>query len=124
VLEAVRIGPGGLRMPVALKRLAADQAIRGDMVQRFFTEARILARLDHPNIVRVHDVLAVDSAYFIVMELLRGATTAELAAHGGDRTPWPEVLARWQSSRPPLHRPEPDAVRGARGHLTAPHAGG
>jgi len=93
VLEAVRTGPGGFRMPVALKRLAADQAIRGDMVQRFFTEARILARLDHPNIVRVHDVLAVDSGYFIVMELLRGATTAELAAHGGDRTPWPEVLA-------------------------------
>jgi len=93
VLEAVRTGPGGFRMPVALKRLAADQAIRGEMVQRFFTEARILARLDHPNIVRVHDVLAVDAGYFIVMELLRGATLAELAAHGGDRTPWPEVLA-------------------------------
>jgi serine/threonine protein kinase len=93
VLEAVRTGPGGFRMPVALKRLAADQAIRGDMVQRFFTEARILARLDHPNIVRVHDVLAVDAGYFIVMELLRGATLADLAAHRGDRTAWPEVLA-------------------------------
>jgi tRNA A-37 threonylcarbamoyl transferase component Bud32 len=93
VLEAVRTGPGGFRMPVALKRLAADQALRGDMVQRFFAEARILARLDHPNIVRVHDVLSVDAGYFIVMELLRGVTLAEVAAHRGDRTPWPEVLA-------------------------------
>jgi Protein kinase domain/WD40-like Beta Propeller Repeat len=96
VLEAVRTGPGGFRMPVALKRLMAEDAIRGEIVQRFFAEARILARLDHPNIVRVHDVLAVDAGYFIVMELLRGVTLADLAlaAHrSGARAPWPEVLA-------------------------------
>jgi tRNA A-37 threonylcarbamoyl transferase component Bud32 len=95
VLEAVRTGPGGFRMPVALKRLVADEAIRGETVQRFFAEARILARLDHPNIVRVHDVLAVDAGYFIVMELLRGATLAGLALAAQDRggMAWPDVLA-------------------------------
>ncbi len=97
VLEAVRTGPGGFRMSVALKRLAADHAVRGEAVQRFFTEARILARLDHPNIVRVHDVLAVDAGYFIVMELLRGTTLGELAmvdhSGGASSRSWPEVLA-------------------------------
>src|SRR5690349_15307708 len=43
VLEAVRVGPGGFRRPVALKRLYGDAAIRGDAVRRFFVEARILA---------------------------------------------------------------------------------
>jgi serine/threonine-protein kinase len=85
VFHAVRVAPGGFRKPVALKRLKLDHAIDARMVQRFFAEARISAQLEHPNVVRVHDLLVVDDGYFIVMELLRGHTMAAL--EGRDR-PW------------------------------------
>jgi serine/threonine-protein kinase len=96
VLEAVRVGPGGFRRPVALKRLYGDAAIRGDAVRRFFVEAKILAALDHPNIVRVLDVVSGERGAYIVMELLAGVTLAELAAAArtaGSPLPWPVVLA-------------------------------
>jgi serine/threonine-protein kinase len=73
VFEAVRTGPGGFRRPVALKRLTPDAAIRGESIQRFLGEAAVLARLDHPNVIDVHEVIAGDGGYVIVMELLRGA---------------------------------------------------
>jgi len=43
VFEAVRIGPGGFRKPVALKRLALDHALDRKAVERFLHEARISA---------------------------------------------------------------------------------
>jgi hypothetical protein len=79
VLEAIRLGPGGFRRPVALKRLYGDAALRGDAMRRLIVEARVLAGLDHPNIVRVLDVVSADDGAVIVMELLAGITVAELA---------------------------------------------
>jgi serine/threonine-protein kinase len=38
------------------------------------TEARLLAALDHPHIVRVYDAVAADDMHLIVMELLGGGT--------------------------------------------------
>ena len=79
VLEAIRLGPGGFRRPVALKRLYGDAALRGDAMRRLIVEAHVLAGLDHPNIVRVLDVVSADDGAVIVMELLSGITLAELA---------------------------------------------
>jgi dipeptidyl aminopeptidase/acylaminoacyl peptidase len=87
VFHAVRVGPGGFRKPVALKRLQLDHSINARMVQRFYAEARISAQLEHPNLVRVHDLLVVDDGYFIVMELLRGRTVAQLRDEL-DEVPW------------------------------------
>jgi serine/threonine protein kinase len=85
VFEAVRTGPGGFRRPVALKRLAGDEAIRGESIQRFLAEARVLAALDHPNVIEVHDVVAAEGGYVIVMELLRGATFGTLVRAARDK---------------------------------------
>src|SRR5262245_46084751 len=95
VFEAVRTGPGGFRRPVALKRLIADAAIRGDSIQRFLAEAAVLARLDHPNVIDVHDVIASDGGYVIVMELLRGAPFGAVvrAAHATGGIAVDDVLA-------------------------------
>jgi serine/threonine protein kinase len=92
VFEAVREGPGGFRKPVALKLLALDHALDGKAVQRFLREARISARLDHPNIVRVHDFVVEEGRHFLVMELLRGATLGELSRRAGGALPWPLAL--------------------------------
>lgn len=87
VFHAVRVGPGGFRKPVALKRLALDRSIDSRMVQRFFAEARISARLEHENVVRIHDLLVVDDGHFIVMELLTGRNLASLRGDLAE-VPW------------------------------------
>jgi eukaryotic-like serine/threonine-protein kinase len=65
-----------LGRPVALKmladHLAGDEAFRA----RFLREARIAARLHHPNLVRVFDIDELDGRPCIVMELLPGGTLA------------------------------------------------
>src|SRR5262245_59308739 len=80
VYEAARLGPGGFRKSVALKQLRLDGAVDARAIKRFLREARIAAQLDHPNIVRVYDLLAIDHRHFMVMELLHGRDLSLLCA--------------------------------------------
>lgn len=48
--------------------------------QRLVREAQALARLDHPNVVRVHDVGVHEGAVFVAMEFVRGGTLKEWLA--------------------------------------------
>ena len=57
---------------VAVKVIAADLQDEPETRERFYREARIMAQLTHPNIVRVLDVGEDDGRPFIAMELLRG----------------------------------------------------
>ena len=41
---------------VALKLIREDRGVSSDVKQRFVQEARILARLEHPNIIPIHDL--------------------------------------------------------------------
>ncbi len=64
-----------LDRPVAFKVLRADVAARPEAMERFRREARIAARLHHPNIVAVYDFGSLSERYaFIVMEYLPGKT--------------------------------------------------
>jgi predicted Ser/Thr protein kinase len=63
-----------LERPVALKVLASHLADDPEFRTRFLREARIAARLHHPNLVRTYDVSEVDGRPSIVMELLGGGT--------------------------------------------------
>ncbi len=71
-----------LDLPVAIKLIRADldrAALRG----RLQVEARSVAKLGHPAIVRIYDVGETESGDpFIVMELLHGETLAQLLAKG------------------------------------------
>lgn len=77
------IGKGGMaevyvaerptnREPVAIKLLPAYTSSDEAHVRRFLREGETLARLEHPNIVRVLDYGHEDQQYFIVMEYLHG----------------------------------------------------
>jgi eukaryotic-like serine/threonine-protein kinase len=67
-----------LDAPVALKLIRADVASK-ELEERFLTEARTLARLRHPNIVRVFDFGRTrHEDPYIVMELLHGETLGGL----------------------------------------------
>lgn len=59
----------GLGRDVAIKVLPVDHE---ETTERSWSEARLLASLDHPHIVRVYDAVAVEDLHLIVMELLAG----------------------------------------------------
>src|SRR5262249_52990275 len=66
---------------VALKVLAAPAA--EGVAERLIAEAKILARLDHPGIVPVHDVgVLPDGRVFYVMKRVHGRRLDELARAG------------------------------------------
>ncbi len=72
-----------LDRPVALKRLAENLGRDVDLRRRFLREARLAARLAHPNVVRVFDVGEDDGRPFIAMEYVEGETLADLVARRG-----------------------------------------
>ena len=80
-----RIGSGGmsvvykaqchtLNRPVAIKVLKEEFAFDDNFVSKFKMEAQAAARLSHPNIVSVYDVVEEDVLHYIVMELIEGIT--------------------------------------------------
>jgi serine/threonine-protein kinase len=77
-----------LDRPVALKRLAENLARDDELRARFQREARLAARLAHPNVVRIYDVGEdEDGRPFIAMEYVAGETLAELLARRGPLPP-------------------------------------
>ncbi len=72
-----------LDRPVALKQLAENLACDEELRQRFLREARLAARLSHPNVVRVFDVGEDGGRPFIAMEYVEGETLADLVARRG-----------------------------------------
>jgi len=63
----------GLNMPVAIKMLKHDMAMNVEFLEKFHNEARIVALLNHENIVRVYDIEELFRTVFIIMEYLEGA---------------------------------------------------
>jgi len=61
-----------LERAVALKIMHPNLAQQDVLKQRFLQEARMLSRLDHPNIVHVLSYDNVDNELFMVMELITG----------------------------------------------------
>src|SRR5882757_5041568 len=76
---------------VALKELLLPSnmsaPVRKEMSDRLLKEARLGARLRHPAIVRVYDVLTVDGNPWIVMELITGKSLDDLVLDGGPLPP-------------------------------------
>jgi serine/threonine-protein kinase len=79
---AVADGPGGFRKLVVLKvlkpALSHDPELRG----MFLNEARLAARLHHPNVVQTYEVLDDDGGPVIVMEYLDGQPLSNLIVQG------------------------------------------
>lgn len=71
-----------LRRDVALKILPRETSANADAVKRFLREARVAARLNHPNVVAIHDVDQQRGLCFLVMELLTGGSAQEIVQQG------------------------------------------
>ncbi len=59
---------------VALKTLPADKLTDAERKHRFLVEAQAASRLNHPNIVTVHDIAEENGISFITMEYVSGST--------------------------------------------------
>ena len=67
---------------VAIKRLHMDHSATPGRRERFRREARIAARLNHPAIVQIHDVLHEGDLDYLIMEYIDGRTLREHCAAG------------------------------------------
>ena len=92
-----------LALDPAIDRLVALKLLRvnhPEIRERFMREARLAARLQHPNIVTIFDVGEHEGQPFIAMEYIPGETLAELIAAGAPlplaaqaRRSWPRCAA-------------------------------
>jgi eukaryotic-like serine/threonine-protein kinase len=69
---AVVRGPGGFHKLVVLKELHASLSNSDQYLPMFLDEARLAARLNHPNVVQTNEVGQAGDIYFIAMEYLDG----------------------------------------------------
>jgi serine/threonine protein kinase len=72
-----------MRRLVAIKILPADRIQNPSSLERFDREARASAALDHPNIVRAHDVDQDEELHFLVMEYVDGSSLYEIVKRHG-----------------------------------------
>ncbi len=72
------LGPVGFARTVAIKRLHPHLARNPEFVAGFLDEARLAARIRHPNVVSTLDVVATDGELFVVMEYVPGDALARL----------------------------------------------
>jgi serine/threonine-protein kinase len=72
------LGPVGFSRIVAIKRLHDQFAADPEFVSMFLDEARLAARVRHPNVVQTLDVVAADGKVFLVMDLVHGESLAQL----------------------------------------------
>ena len=76
---------------VAIKVLREDIATDPELLADFTSEAQAIAKLTHPNIVAVYDVVSSPAADYIVMELIEGITLKQYILRRGALS-WKEAL--------------------------------
>jgi hypothetical protein len=104
-----------LSVPVAIKEMVPqpglDSQTLAQLRQQFQREAMVLARLIHPNLVRVTDFFEEGGNAYLVMDFVEGQSLADLIAARGPLpeaqvldwarncwTPWPTATARGSST--------------------------
>jgi serine/threonine protein kinase len=85
-------GPAGFERTFVVKRILPHLSDDQSFIKMFVEEAKLSARLNHPNIVHIFELGAVEGEYFISMEYIRGHDLSET------------MRAIWKTMGPP--RPE------------------
>jgi serine/threonine protein kinase len=89
-------GAVGFGRTVAIKRLHPHLARDPDFVSMFLDEARLAARVQHPNVVPTLDVVTTDTELFLVLEYVRGESLGGLvraSRTAGRSIPIPVVMS-------------------------------
>ncbi len=72
------LGPVGFAKTVAIKRLHPHLARDPEFVSMFIDEARVAARIRHPNVVSTLDVVPLDGELFLVLDYVEGESLSHL----------------------------------------------
>src|SRR4051794_14682908 len=72
------VGPSRFERPVVLKRILPHLARQPAFVAMFLDEARISARIRHPNVIHIEELAQEEGEVFLVMEYLEGESSAGL----------------------------------------------
>jgi serine/threonine protein kinase len=88
-------GPAGFSRTVAIKRLHPNLAKDPEFVAMFLDEARLAARIRHPNVVPTLDVVATEGEIFLVMDYVQGESLSRLriAMQDAKRQADPRIIA-------------------------------
>jgi eukaryotic-like serine/threonine-protein kinase len=85
------LGSAGFARTVAIKRLHASFARDPEFAKMFLDEARLAARVRHPHVVPVLDVVSHDGELLLVLEYVHGESLARLMKAAGDKPLQPAV---------------------------------
>jgi serine/threonine protein kinase len=88
-------GAAGFSRTVAIKRLHPNYAKDSEFVAMFVDEARLAARIRHPNVVPTLDVVSMEGEIFLVMDYVHGESLAKLhrAMLGLEQPTAPRIIA-------------------------------
>jgi len=117
VYLARQAGAAGFEKLVCLKRILPHLSRDRQFVEMFLNEARLAARLDHPNIVSIYDLGEANGNYFIAMEFIDGPSlraVAKRARERGERLPIAEVVKIVSMAAAGLHHAHELADAGGR----------
>ncbi|QDF03459.1 protein kinase domain-containing protein [Myxococcus xanthus] len=95
IFLAKLLGADGFERNVVIKRMLPHLTNNPDFVEMFRDEARLAAKLAHPNIVQIQELGFAEGCYYICMEYLAGedfSTTLRLAGRKRHYVPLPIVL--------------------------------
>ncbi len=81
VFRAELVGAEGITRDLVVKRILPSLSNDAEAVAMFVEEARIAARLHHPNVVQVYEFGRSGDRYFLAMELVDGCDLAALLRH-------------------------------------------
>jgi serine/threonine-protein kinase len=92
LFRARRRGAPAFAPPWVVKRLRSEVAASPDLIQMLEDEARILALLRHPNIVRLHEHGSVDGTAYLALEHLEGHSLSVTLRRLDTLGRWPHVV--------------------------------
>jgi TonB family protein len=116
IWQAQMQGVEGFEKLVAIKRILPHLAADKEFVDMFIDEAKIAARLSHPNIIHIYDLGKAADTYYIAMELVAGHDLKSILRRASERDfPMDPSLAIFVASRVAAaldyaHRKEPGLV--------------
>jgi serine/threonine-protein kinase len=92
-------GPGGFEKLVALKRIHAHLARNERFVDMFLDEARIAARIQHPNVCSVIDFGEIDGSYYLTMPYVFGEPLHRVLRNAVRAAPRARAALPWMGVR-------------------------
>src|SRR5882724_6513839 len=87
VYLAVAQGPAGFNKLVVIKKTRRDLITEADILAMFLDEARLAARLNHPNVVQTLEIGQEGDRYFNAMESLDGQPLNRLLSRAAEKLP-------------------------------------